>query len=1648
MNGSMYGYGGNGMNQQNMMGSYGMPSTNPASYTGTPGMGYQDPMTGMYGQVPQQQQQQQYQQMPATGAPTYTDASYGMMANNDPFSYSNPGSVMSYDPMNPYGNVGMPVQPSQQQTYGGYDPMQAAGAYGMPGMVQQQPMQPDTSSYMQTQQTGFQQIQPQQTQNAVANPFMSYQQTGMQQNILPQRTGTQYSQMTGGAGVLGGYNPFQSATGGIVSQPTGMAPLKAQKTGQIHSSHAMDTRLSFVSAADQMKFEQLFKSAVNTEESMSGETARAILSRSRLPNDVLANIWRLSDTTRSGRLLFPQFVLAMYLCNLALTRKPLPDPVPEPILNEVNSMVDAISFSLGDGSNQYSLPFTGSASMPNNGAQPMLPQRTGMQPQPAGMPPMLPQRTGMQPMMPQQTGMQPMIAQRTGMQPVMPQQTGVQPMVAQRTGMQPMMPQQTGVQPMMPQRTGMQPMMPQRTGMQPMMPQQTGVQPMVAQRTGMQPMMPQRTGMQPQPVGMPPMLPQRTGMQPMMPQQTGVQPMVAQRTGMQPMMPQRTGMQPMMPQRTGMQPQPAGMPPMLPQRTGMQPMMPQQTGVQPMVAQRTGMQPMMPQRTGMQPQPAGMPPMLPQRTGMQPMMPQQTGVQPMVAQRTGMQPMMPQRTGMQPMMPQRTGMQPMMPQQTGMAPLVAMPTGKPGEWGFVNAPSADLPAINALGQQLMPNAPMNQHLQNFQTNSDIPWAISKHEKKVYDQIFDAWDKDHKGRVSGNAALEIFGQSRLQREELERIWALADNGDKGHLDRDEFAVALHLIYRKLNGYDIPATLPPELIPPSTRNFSDSLNRVKQFIKEDTSRKGAFDISNQSRLRQNSFYQSNDEAPAKDPTLYRFNEDETVGYVSSARRKSGAEASNKPDTVDAEIEAMKEAVRQKKILLEALEVKKLEQGADEKSVTLLRSSIADLKSKLDKLDKSGDRHTAASLQQKYEDLVKRIDELRKSVRNANDNLVDAAVNVVKDAFTREASEKISDVDPRILDASKALKRRILELTGVPIPSSLGEVTSASTVKRCMDSLDDAVTKQERNREAVSGLESNISSLQNEIRELLNKPVMSTAPVTHVKEEAPVFSARNTQSAQVNSTTPTPTPAPAPAPVKEEKHAETVEERSARIKAEAQRRMNERLAALGIKPRRGSAASQTLSPANSSTSLSSSFSRMSVNDKTEERTQSLQKESFASKQPTANQPVMAKQAAPAEQPVPQMQAVAPRAAEPMQPAKLTVPLSSIQRENKLEQNETARAPVYSPAMNAPSIGGIVGNASSDAHLSRSLQPSLGTSAAPRDNVSNVPTASTPSSSAPSGSFSANASNFRREEAPNGVSMTPVPSQFSHQVTPVVQSQKASPQQQSVSQPVVSHPPPSAPPAAPVPLNSVPRSVMPPASGSSQSTIPPSSHSTPSSEGAPAAPPPPPVPSMAPPSLPKVAASNVSQSNSQTMSQPASVPLSVNGPLKSNPFSKNTGPGAPLAPRAMHTYQYTDNDNWSQKSDEEEESDDEVTSRKDAAALASRLFGGMAPIRPMSASVTGGTMSKPPTPQSHPPPPPSMAAPPVPPAAPPAAPVPPPAPSASARNVSPAVDPNTRSALLQQIHTGARLRKTVTNDKSKPIGGRVVGDTADSNAWYGNLS
>ncbi|XP_043555148.1 epidermal growth factor receptor substrate 15 isoform X3 [Chiloscyllium plagiosum] len=100
------------------------------------------------------------------------------------------------------------------------------------------------------------------------------------------------------------------------------------------------------------------------------------------------------------------------------------------------------------------------------------------------------------------------------------------------------------------------------------------------------------------------------------------------------------------------------------------------------------------------------------------------------------------------------------------------------------------------------------------TPIDIPWAVKLEEKAKYDIIFDSLNPVN-GFLSGDKVKPVLLNSKLPVDVLGRVWDLSDTDHDGLLDRDEFAVAMYLVYRALEKEPVPFSLPPALVPPSKR-----------------------------------------------------------------------------------------------------------------------------------------------------------------------------------------------------------------------------------------------------------------------------------------------------------------------------------------------------------------------------------------------------------------------------------------------------------------------------------------------------------------------------------------------------------------------------------------------------------------------------------------------------------------------------------------------------------------------------------------------------------------------------------------------------------------------------------------------------------------
>ncbi|KAF2759335.1 hypothetical protein EJ05DRAFT_342913 [Pseudovirgaria hyperparasitica] len=629
---------------------------------------------------------------------------------------------------------------------------------------------------------------------------------------------------------------------------------------------------------------------------------------------------------------------------------------------------------------------------------------------------------------------------------------------------------------------------------------------------------------------------------------------------------------------------------------------------------------------------------------------QQSGIR---SQATGFLGGMPQATGYDgprpPMPPMPTGFggSGLAPQQTGFmtAPLNAQPTGMPGQWGLVNAPASGLPNIDNLRQQMMPQAGREGGFSSagLSGNATVPWAVTKDEKKIYDDLFKAWDGFGKGFISGEQALEIFGQSGLQKPDLEKIWTLADSNDRGRLNLDEFAVAMHLIYRKLNGYPVPNRLPPELVPPSTKNINDSIGAMKGLISRDAEERkntGAFlqpQRTGVSYLKTHSFRGSSPaQGGRKDATVFR-NNDEMPSYQSSARRRLGAGGrSPSPATPSSpgsdrsveemSIDQLRKTIREKQILLDAMDIEDEDRAdADEALDRKDKREADDLYRRIRRIQEDIDSHPNATmrsgdsdaerrtLKRQLQGLTDKLPELASNVRRTERAIAEAKLELfrLKDAKANPSSaSKIIGTGPggavtesdRLKARAKAMMQaRSAALTGKPAP----EDDSDAAGRRLEQENSRIRTERENNERMIRDVEESVGTysqgledslkegghdasseherrrwhdglgVEDEVRDFIYDLQRSARSARVRKEdtreprgryEGSRVDDRTTRAPETSRTreveSPQPSASPAPSGGSSYSSYKTAEERAAFIKQQAEQRMAERLAALGLR------------------------------------------------------------------------------------------------------------------------------------------------------------------------------------------------------------------------------------------------------------------------------------------------------------------------------------------------------------------------------------------------------------------------------------------------------------------------------------------------------
>ncbi|KAG1749461.1 hypothetical protein EDB19DRAFT_1680127 [Suillus lakei] len=944
--------------------------------------------------------------------------------------------------------------------------------------------------------------------------------------------------------------------------------------------------------------------------------------------------------------------------------------------------------------------------------------------------------------------------------------------------------------------------------------------------------------------------------------------------------------------------------------------------------------------------------------------------------------------------------------------LVPQPTGFVGLTGYVDPrlqmmSSSFLPAnVSApysAGGMPQLAAPPQQQLgglslqQSFQQHNQargigsapkVSWTLSKSEKKQYDQIFRSWDAQGTGFISGQTALEVFGQSGIDKNDLARIWTLADADNRGKLNLAEFHVAMGLIFRKLNGNDIPDELPSELVPPSSRDLDTSVNFLKDILKNDTRARSPLGLDTPvSRLKERSFNSTS--APGAGG---RQDATPPGGFYQPRSRhidRSTVRSRNEDNSPTADMSDIKRQLANTQKMLDA--------SALDREMGDLRYRIKRLQEDLESASKEEERRR---LERELLQLMhEHVPELERKIQDRQAR---------KEREDREYARERDRRNERSGRHSPSLRYRD---DGRDRPYS----RSASRYDR--DDRDYDRDRSYRDRHDDRDLDRGLSTSTR----TPPPPPPPAAPANNILQPPP------------------PPPAPSRSPAPGMKNM-TPEERKAFIHAQAKKRLEERMQALGV-----SAPSSTTSP-----TLDVSVEDRLAQEKKEaeekakeaerqaeererlrrERLESDKafKEGKATPQPTPTVPTPTTTAPP---PAP-----APKVAPPALKSRAPAPPPPRKGFALRPSATTPSAPSPAPAPPVPTpVRAIV---PPPAPVAPTLPP---VPAVPKEDPEDA-------------ALKAREATLRKKREEHAALLRKLEEEEEEArraeevylarrqqflagksaVSPTTPATPASPV--PPQQPAFAPPPP--PPAfVPAPPPPPPAPVLAPAE---------------SEEVAPTATSPPPPP---PPPAPLV---NKSSTNpfSRMMKEggsAASTPTAANG--SSNPFFLNkpappptapalppTAPAPPKSPGPSGKTTYNtaggdSEDDWDDvmENEENDSSDEELGSRDTRMGLAQQLFGNLLPSRPQSAGPEKSPRSPAPLqPPSAPPAPSAPTAPPAPP--PPSAPFAPPPPALNIAAPTPTGD---RNALLGAIQGGARLRKAVTHDRSAAaISGKVIGDVA----------
>lgn len=310
--------------------------------------------------------------------------------------------------------------------------------------------------------------------------------------------------------------------------------------------------------------------------------------------------------------------------------------------------------------------------------------------------------------------------------------------------------------------------------------------------------------------------------------------------------------------------------------------------------------------------------------------------------------------------------------------------------------------------------------------------------------------------------------------------------------------MHLVYRKLNGGDIPPVLPDDLIPPSTRDISETLDFVKKSLMTDIpSRAGTTNWGSYgSPSSQSSSASLSKRLSVRSP--------DDVGYVSSARRGnvtgSPASSTRHVGSQETSVGRLQKELSEQRLILEATlaradpnnpgedrEVLDLKEQIRNAQARLLVSSNESIHQRLRNgaEDLSRLREERRNMDHEVSDLLRTVSLLSNKVRDADKSLEESRLELAKLKSGGAASGDAGIVgtgpggsitaDDRMKARIALMKaQRMAALTGKPIPTAAQAGIDPDQAARIR-------AERDVNEQNVAEIESAVRRLEDTMRQL---------------------------------------------------------------------------------------------------------------------------------------------------------------------------------------------------------------------------------------------------------------------------------------------------------------------------------------------------------------------------------------------------------------------------------------------------------------------------------------------------------------------------------------------------------------------------------------